>query len=52
MTWAEDVVMEACPVLIPQRPPLPVDAEFQKGVDSIKARTVYSADEVDAALAK
>ena len=29
-----------------------LDAELQKGVDSIKAGTVYSADEVDAALAK
>ena len=28
------------------------DAELQKGVDSIKAGKVYSADEVDAALAK
>ena len=40
MTWAEDVVMEACPVLIPQRPHCLFDAEFQKGVDSIKAGTV------------
>ena len=29
-----------------------LDAELQKGVDSIKAGKVYSADEVDAALAK
>ena len=29
-----------------------LDAELQKGVDSIKAGNVYSADEVDAALAK
>ena len=29
-----------------------LDAELQKGVDSIKAGKVYSADEVDAVLAK
>lgn len=29
-----------------------LDAELQKGVDSIKAGKVYSADEVDATLAK
>ena len=29
-----------------------LDAELQKGVDSIKEGKVYSADEVDAALAK
>ena len=29
-----------------------LDAELQKGVDSIKAGKVYSAEEVDAALAK
>ena len=29
-----------------------LDAEFRKGVDSIKAGRVYSADEVDEALAK
>lgn len=29
-----------------------LDAELQKGVDSIKAGKVYSADEVDAILAK
>ena len=29
-----------------------LDAELRKGVDSIKAGKVYSADEVDAALAK
>ena len=29
-----------------------LDAELQKGVDSIKAGKVYSADEVDVALAK
>ena len=29
-----------------------LDAELQKGVDSIKSGKVYSADEVDAALAK
>ena len=29
-----------------------LDTELQKGVDSIKAGRVYSADEVDAALAK
>lgn len=29
-----------------------LDAELQKGVDSIKAGRVYSADEVDAALAR
>lgn len=29
-----------------------LNAELQKGVDSIKAGEVYSADEVDAALAK
>ncbi len=29
-----------------------LDAELQKGVDSIKAGNVYSADEVDAVLAK
>ncbi len=29
-----------------------LDAELQKGVDSIKAGKVYSADEVDAALEK
>lgn len=29
-----------------------LDAEVQKGVDSIKAGKIYSADEVDAALAK
>lgn len=29
-----------------------IDAELQKGVDSIKAGNVYSADEVDAALTK
>lgn len=29
-----------------------LDAELQKGVDSIKAGRVYSADEVDAALKK
>ena len=29
-----------------------LDAELQKGVDSIKAGKIYSADEVDAALAK
>ncbi len=29
-----------------------LDAKLQKGVDSIKAGRVYSADEVDEALAK
>ena len=29
-----------------------LDAELRKGVDSIKAGRVYSADEVDEALAK
>ena len=29
-----------------------LDSELRKGVDSIKAGEVYSADEVDAALAK
>lgn len=29
-----------------------LDAELQKGIDSIKAGNVYSADEVDEALAK
>ena len=29
-----------------------LDAELQKGIDSIKAGNVYSADEVDAALAR
>ena len=29
-----------------------LDAELQKGVDSIKAGKVYSADEVDATLTK
>lgn len=29
-----------------------LEAELQKGVDSIKTGKVYSADEVDAALAK
>lgn len=29
-----------------------LDAELQKGIDSIKAGKVYSADEVDAILAK
>ena len=29
-----------------------IDAELRKGVDSIKAGNVYSADEVDAALTK
>ena len=29
-----------------------LDAELKKGVDSIKAGMVYSADEVDAVLAK
>lgn len=29
-----------------------LDAELQKGVDSIKAGKIYSADEVDAILAK
>ena len=29
-----------------------LDAELQKGVDSIKAGNVYSADEVDTVLAK
>lgn len=45
---------------LPSSKPLSVGAmtrnqlneELQKGVDSIKAGTVYSADEVDAALAE
>ena len=62
MLYSQIVLKKGMPfeLKLPSSKPLAVgamtreelDAELQKGVDSIKAGKVYSADEVDAALAK
>ena len=62
MLYSQIVLKKGMPfeLKLPSSKPLAVgamtreelDAELQKGVDSIKAGKVYSADEVDAVLAK
>ena len=60
MLYSQIVLKKGMPFKLPSSKPLAVgamtreqlDAELQKGVDSIKAGKVYSADEIDAALAK
>ena len=62
MLYSQIVLKKGMPfeLKLPSSKPLAVgamtreqlDAELQKSVDSIKAGKVYSADEVDAALAK
>lgn len=62
MLYSQIVLTKGIPfdLRLPSAKPLAVsamtreqlDAELQKGVDSIKAGKVYSADEVDATLAK
>ena len=62
MLYSQIVLKKGMPfeLKLPSSKPLAVgamtreqlDAELQKGVDSIKAGKVYSADEIDAALAK
>lgn len=62
MLYSQIVLTKGIPfdLRLPSAKPLAVgtmtreqlDAELQKGVDSIKAGKVYSVDEVDAALAK
>lgn len=62
MLYSQIVLKKGMPfeLKLPSSKPLAVgamsreelDAELQKGVDSIKAGKVYSADEVDVALAK
>ena len=62
MLYSQIVLKKGMPfeLKLPSSKPLAVgamvreelDAELQKGVESIKAGKVYSADEVDAALAK
>ncbi|ERK46298.1 type II toxin-antitoxin system RelB/DinJ family antitoxin, partial [Eubacterium ramulus] len=62
MLYSQIVLKKGMPfeLKLPSSKPLAVgamtreelDAELQKGVDSIKAGNVYSADEVDAVLAK
>ena len=62
MLYSQIVLRKGIPfdLRLPSSKPLAVgamtreqlDAELQKGVDSIRAGRVYSADEVDAALAK
>ena len=62
MLYSQIVLKKGMPfeLKLPSSKPLAVgamtreelDAELQKGVDSIKAGKIYSADEVDAVLAK
>ena len=52
MLYSQIVLRKGMPLAVGAMTREQLDAELQKGVDSIKAGKVYSADEIDAALAK